>query len=163
MRAHPLDRLDYMILRELRQDARIPAAEIARKIGANERTIRKRIERMVSLGAVRLTSIVDPSFFGYVITADIFLEVDVDREQEVIATLLKMPEVSYLAFGQGTQDLSIEVRFKNGEQLREFLRTALPSIPGVRVKGYALVPRILRNIDEWMPPEDEFADVLSWD
>ncbi|KPL83187.1 hypothetical protein SE15_08010 [Thermanaerothrix daxensis] len=158
MRRHSFDLVDYQILRELQADARKPAAEIARKFNLNERTVRNRIERMVEAGAIRLTCIVDPAFFGYVITADIFLEVELEHEQAVITALLAMPEVSYLAFGQGTQDLSIEVRFKNNEQLREFLRSVLPSIPGVHVKGYALVPRILRNIDEWMPPVEEFAE-----
>jgi hypothetical protein len=27
----------------------------------------------------------------------------------------------------------------------------------VTVKGHALVPAILRNIDEWMPPADDFG------
>ena len=157
MRRHSFDLVDYRILQELQMDARKPAAEIARKLGLNERTVRNRIDRMVEAGAIRLTCIVDPNYFGYVITADIFLEVDLDREQAVIQALLAMPEVSYLAFGQGTQDLSIEVRFKNNEQLREFLRSGLPAIPGVHVKGYALVPRILRNIDEWMPPPEDFT------
>lgn len=158
MRRHSFDLIDYQILQELQVDARKPAAEIARKLGLNERTVRNRIDRMVEAGAVRLTCIVDPTYFGYVITADFFLEVDLEREQAVINALLAMPEVSYLAFGQGTQDLSIEVRFKNNEQLREFLRSVLPGIPGVHVKGYALVPRILRNIDEWMPPAEDFIE-----
>ncbi|MCX8024686.1 MAG: Lrp/AsnC family transcriptional regulator [Thermanaerothrix sp.] len=158
MRRPSFDLIDYKILQELQIDARKPAAEIARKLGINERTVRNRIDRMVEAGAVRLTCIVDPAYFGYVITADIFLEVDLEREQAVINALLAMPEVSYLAFGQGTQDLSIEVRFKNNEQLREFLRSVLPAIPGVHVKGYALVPRILRNIDEWMPPAEDFTE-----
>jgi DNA-binding Lrp family transcriptional regulator len=157
MRRHSFDLVDYQILQELQVDARKPAAEIARKLGLNERTVRNRIDRMVEAGAIRLTCIVDPNYFGYVITADIFLEVDLDREQNVIEALLAMPEVSYLAFGQGTQELSIEVRFKNNEQLREFLRSGLPAIPGVHAKGYALVPRILRNIDEWMPPPEDFT------
>jgi len=158
MPRYSFDTVDYQILQELKADARKPAAEIARKLGLNERTVRNRIDRIVETGAVRLTSIVDPAYFGYVITADIFLEVDYEQEQAVINALLAIPAVSYLAFGQGTQDLSIEVRFKNNEQLREFLRSVLPAIPGVHVKGYALVPRILRNIDEWMPPAEEFIE-----
>ncbi len=150
------DSLDFQIILELRQDARKSASEIARALKANERTIRNRIDRLVESGAVRLTSILDPLAFGYINTVDIFLDVDPDQEQSAISQLLNMQEVSYLAYGFGTQEISIEARFKDNVQMRTFLGRVLPSIPGVRVKGYALVPRILRNIDEWLPRPEDF-------
>ncbi|MEW6179791.1 MAG: Lrp/AsnC family transcriptional regulator [Chloroflexota bacterium] len=150
------DQLDYQIILELRKDARKSASEIARTLNANERTIRNRIDRLVESGAVRLTSILDPHAFGYVNTVDIFLEVQLEHEQTAIQQLLSMQEVSYLAYGLGTQDISIEARFKDNAEMRHFLGKVLPSIPGVKVKGYALVPRILRNIDEWLPKPEDF-------
>jgi|GEM_PF-375904 DNA-binding Lrp family transcriptional regulator len=152
------DHLDYQIILELRKDARKSASEIARALKANERTIRNRIDRLVESGAVRLTSILDPQAFGYVNTVDIFLEVEPEQEHTVIERLLQMHEVSYLAYGLGTQEISIEARFKDNAEMRTFLGKVLPSIPGVRVKGYALVPRILRNIDEWLPRPEDFGD-----
>jgi len=61
---------------------------------------------------------------------------------------MQIPEITYIAFGQGTTEISLEARFKNNGELREFLRHTLPELSGVKVTGYALVPRILRNIDE---------------
>jgi DNA-binding Lrp family transcriptional regulator len=153
----PFDELDYQILLALRENARKPAVDIARETGANERTIRNRIERMVQSGAIRLTSIVDPQAFGYINTVDIFLEVDPLQEKDAISNLLSRQEITYLALGQGTQEVSIEARFKDNVEMREFLGRVLPSVPGVRVKGYALVPQILRNIDEWLPKAEDFA------
>ena len=68
---------------------------------------------------------------------------------------MSMPEITYVAFGQD-QEISIEARFKNNEEMREFLGRTLPFIPGVTVSRYAFVPRILRNIDEWIPPKEDF-------
>jgi DNA-binding Lrp family transcriptional regulator len=155
-RDRSLDRLDYEILQALHKDARVSASEIARTTGANERTIRKRIDRLVDEGIIRLSAIIDPLAFGYVTAADIFLEVDPDQEQEVIRILMDMPEVTYVAYGQGSNDVSIEARFKDNDALREFIRHTLAGISGVTVTRYALVPRILRNIDEWMPPREDF-------
>lgn len=155
--ASPFDQLDHKIIQALHKDARQSASEIARDLGANERTIRKRIDRLVRLGAVRLTAIIDPEAFGYLTAVDIFLEVDADKEDEAIRRFLTMPEISYIAFGEGTKDLSIECRFKTNEWMHEFLRKKLPSIEGVQIRGYSLVPRILRNIDEWMPRDDDFS------
>ncbi len=154
---HIFDQLDFQILLELHEDARRSASEIARKLGANERTIRKRIDRLLASGAVRLTTILDPHAFNYVTAVDIFLEVSDEQEQKVIEQLLNMQEITYLAFGQGSNEMSIEARFKDNDQMREFLRRTLPAIPGVKVTGYALVPRILRNIDEWMPKKEDFG------
>jgi DNA-binding Lrp family transcriptional regulator len=156
IRRQTFDKLDYDILQALHKDARVAASEIARLTGANERTIRKRIDRLVELDIIRTSAIINPLAFGYVTAADIFLEVDPDQEQEIIQTLMSMPEVTYVAYGQGSNDISIEARFKDNDALREFLRHTLAGMPGVTVTRYALVPKILRNIDEWMPPSAEF-------
>jgi DNA-binding Lrp family transcriptional regulator len=150
------DELDYRIVHALHADARAPAADIAREAGANERTVRKRIEALVAAGAIRLTAILDPQAFGYLTAADIFLNAEADREAAILERLIAMPEVTYLALGQESQEISLEARFKDNEALREFLGRTLPGIPGVTVTRYTLVPRILRNIDEWMPTKEDF-------
>jgi Lrp/AsnC family transcriptional regulator for asnA, asnC and gidA len=151
-----LDELDYQIIQELHANARASASDIARKTNANERTIRKRIEWLVADGAIRLTAILDPQAFGYVTAADIFLEAATDLEPTILDRLMSMPEVTYVALGQETNEISIEARFKDNEAMREFLGRTLPGIPGVTVTRYTLVPRILRNIDEWMPKKEDF-------
>lgn len=153
------DTLDYQIISELHSDARIAASDIARRIGANERTVRKRIDRLVSDGVLRLTAIIDPQAFGYIITTDIFLEADPSQETAIIKRLQSMPEITYIAVGLDSSEISIEARFKDNEELRNFLLQVLPSIPGVTVTRYALVPRILRNIDEWTPTEKDFGNI----
>jgi DNA-binding Lrp family transcriptional regulator len=155
-REKAFDELDYRIIWELHANARASASDIARKTNANERTIRKRIERLVSDGAIRLTAILDPLAFGYVTAADIFLEADAGLEPAILDQLMSMPQVTYIALGQETKEISIEARFKDNEALRDFLGRTLPDIPGVTVSRYTLVPRILRNIDEWMPKKDDF-------
>ena len=55
-----LDELDYDIIQSLHKNARVSASEIARQTDANERTVRKRIERLLEKGVIRLTAIIDP-------------------------------------------------------------------------------------------------------
>ena len=156
IRDHHFDQLDYEIIQALHKNARVAASEIARDTGANERTIRKRILRLLDEGVIRLTAIINPQSFGYITAADIFIQVDPEKEAAVIDALMEMPEVTYVAFGQGTNDISIEARFKDNDAFREFIRTTLANMEGVTVDKYTLVPRILRNIDEWLPPKEEF-------
>ncbi len=156
-RENDFDNLDYEIIQALHADARVSASEIARVTRANERTIRKRIDRLLKQGVVRLSAILEPQAFGYVTAADVFLEIDPAQEEKITKALMEMPEVTYVAYGQGTNDISIEARFKDNEALREFIRHTLTHLRGVTVTRYALVPRILRNIDEWMPPKEDFG------
>ena len=156
-RKYQLDKIDYQIIKELHENARVSASTIARKTGTNERTIRKRIERLIQSGVFRLTAILDPEAFGYITAADIFLEADPAYEARILDRLRQIPEITYIAFGQGTTEISLEARFKNNDELREFLRHTLPELPGVKVTGYALVPRIIRNIDEWFPQITDFG------
>ena len=156
-RKYQLDNLDYQIIKALHENARVSASTIARNTGSNERTIRKRMERLLESRVFRLTAILDPEAFGYLTAADIFLEADPAHEEQILEQLMQIPEITYIAFGQGTTEISLEARFKNNDELREFLRHTLPELPGVKVTGYALVPRILRNIDEWFPPTTDFG------
>jgi Lrp/AsnC family transcriptional regulator, regulator for asnA, asnC and gidA len=151
------DTLDYAIFKELQKDGRAPASLIAQRTGAEARTVRNRIQRMVDLGVVRLTAIADPQHFGYQTSADIFLEVDPEEEQQLVERFLQMQATSYVAYGEGSGEISLEVRFKSNADLREFLVHTLPALPGVRSLRHTLVPQILKNIDEWSPAEEDFS------
>jgi DNA-binding Lrp family transcriptional regulator len=115
------------------------------------------MDRLMAEGVIRLTAVLNPQAFGYVTAADILLDADPTQEDDILKKLMSMPEITYLAFGQGSTEMSIEARFKDNDALREFIRRVLPAIPGLTVTRYALVPRILRNIDEWMPPKEDFG------
>jgi len=150
------DALDYKIIQHLHTDGRATATSISTHTGADVRTVRNRITRLVGMGAIRVTAIADPLSFGYQTAADIFLQVDPDQETELTQRFLAMTEISYIAYGAGSGEISLEVRFKNNADLREFLVHTLPAIPGVKSVRHTLVPEILKNIDEWLPGEAEF-------
>ncbi len=151
------DELDYEIIQELHKNARVSASQVARTLNVKERTVRKRIDRLIDMGVGRLTFVVEPQAFGYGIAVDIFLSIDPANEEAILKELMEISQISYLAYGQGTNDLSLEARFKTSEEMYDFLRRSLPAIPGVQVKEFTLVPRIIRNIDEWLPPCEDFG------
>ena len=150
------DSLDNKIIQHLHVDGRATATSIAADTGADVRTVRNRIARLIGLGAIRVTAIADPGSFGYHTAADIFLQVDHEQESALIQRFLTMTEISYVAYGAGSGEISLEVRFKNNAELREVLVHTLPVIPGVNSIRHTLVPEILKNIDEWLPNESDF-------
>jgi len=152
----PFDKLDYQIISCLNEDARMSAAEMEKRTGANQRTIRKRMNRLLELGAIRLRGLVEPKVFGYGISVDIFLSIEEGKEDEILSQLKQMAPITYLATGQNSNELSIEARFQNFESMELFFKKELGSIDGLVMNRYTLVPRIIQNIDDWLPPEDIF-------
>ncbi|QTL99523.1 winged helix-turn-helix transcriptional regulator [Iocasia frigidifontis] len=152
------DKIDFKIIKELSKDARISASEIARTIDINERTVRRRINNLVESKAIRITTIVDPSMFGYHSIADINLKVDEEIYDEFIKSCKKNPNVCYIASGWGKANLAIETRFLDNEEMYNFINYKLPETKGVEVINFFIVPKIIYNIDEWTPVESDFKD-----
>lgn len=155
-----LDQLDYDVMLALREDARMKAAEIARRTGSNERTVRNRIERLVSSGLIRLTSVLDPLLAGYQMAADIFVEVDRRHEDEALQALLAMEEVNYVAYALDSNEISIQARFQDANGVRLFLKR-LSVTPHVEVTRYALVPFIVKDAASWLPAREEWLPELG--
>lgn len=155
------DEIDWQISQELRKNARISASEIARVLNLKPRTVRNRIDRMMEFGAARPFWVFEPNKFGYVISVDIFLEIDTTKAEEIYEKLIKLPQVSYLAYGNDKEHLSIEGLFKNLEDMDEFIYSILPSYEGIKVQSFALVPKVLRNLYEWQPEKSDFRPIES--
>ena len=153
----PFDKLDYQILRCLNENARMSAADMEARTNADQRTIRKRLARLLDLGAIRLRGVIEPKVFGYGISVDVLLFIDNGDEDAIIRKLSGMAPISYIATGHETNELSIEARFQDFESMEDFLKRELPSIEGLTISRSALVPRIVKNIDDWLPPM-EFLD-----
>lgn len=150
------DELDYRIIQELRANGRAEAAKIARAVEMNERTVRKRIDRLLNSGAVAVKAVVDQRMFGYTACVFVMLEVEPETEKEVVAELRTMQELTFLAYGLGSRDLLLQACFKDNDDMREFLRHRLPSMPGVTVTATILIPRVLRDVTGWMPSPADF-------
>jgi DNA-binding Lrp family transcriptional regulator len=150
------DDLDYRIVCELNQQGRLAASTIASKVGADVRTVRNRIARLIQSNAIRIKAIANPQAFGYQTLVDIFIEVEPNAEATLVKRLLSMPEVAFLAYGPGSGEISIEGYFKDNAEMRNFLVHVLPSMPGIKSYRYTLVPQVLKNIDEWLPRSEDF-------
>lgn len=152
------DKIDYQIIKELSKDARASASQISKATSINERTVRRRITHLIETEAIRVTTIVDPSMFGYHSIADINLKVDESHYDEFVASCKKNPNVCYIATGWGKANLAIETRFLDNEEMYDFINFTLPQAEGVEVINFFIIPKILYNIDEWLPIASDFKE-----
>ena len=148
------DKIDIRIVNLLLEDGRMPASEIARRIGdISERAVRYRIERMVNEGVVSISAVARPQAFGLATIADIWMEVESDRILEVAKKMVEFDNVSYVACGIGESDVSIQIVAKDTAEIYQFVTEVVRKVPGVRKTTTSIVPLILKDVYQWRVPE----------
>ena len=150
---YKIDKIDNQIVDLLMIDGRMPASEIARKIGKlSERVVRYRLDRMVSEGAIRICAIPDPKALGFSVTADVFIEVEAGMIQDVADKLVAFEFISYVACSIGENDISVQVVARDSVEVYRFAADVIGRIPGVRKTTTSIVPIILKDVYEWKIP-----------
>ncbi len=151
-----LDKLDYQIIKCLNSNIRITSSEIAKLLNSNQRTVHKRMERLFDLGVVQLKGWIEPKAFGYGIAGDIILSVDPNKKEEILKKLESMNPISYIAIDQTPNEISIQARFRDPEEMSAFVKTELGAIEGLKIIKTTIAVQILKNIVDWTPPENIF-------
>lgn len=126
-----VDATDREIIRSLQQDGRASYRAIARQLGLAEGTVRQRVRRLTSSGALTILAIADPFRLGYRVLAFSLLNVVPDRQRRVIETLLAWDEVTYISSCTGRADLYIQLVCRDHDHLWEVLYERLPAVGGV--------------------------------
>jgi Lrp/AsnC family transcriptional regulator for asnA, asnC and gidA len=146
-----LTKLDWEIIELLNMDGRMPAAEIARRVGIPARTVSHRIDTLIECGIFSIKAIVNPAALGFPIMADVFIDVEPGHVRSVAKAAADFPEVTYVALATGGCDVSISLRVRNNDELFDFVTDKLGTIPGVHRTQTHLLPVKLKDIDSWLP------------
>jgi Lrp/AsnC family transcriptional regulator for asnA, asnC and gidA len=151
---YEIDKIDVKIVNLLLEDGRMPASEIARRMGeTSERAVRYRIDRMIEEGIIYVSAIVSPQAFGFDTRADVWLEVESDKILEVANKMAEFENVSYVACAIGETDISIQVVAKDTGEVYRFVTEVVRKVPGVRKTVTSIVPIVLKDVYQWRVPE----------
>lgn len=127
-----LDKVDRQIINALREDGRLPFAQIARRLGVSAGMVRQRYLQMVADNVLHVVPVTNVTLLGYNLMAMIGVGVDGDRLVEMAHEIATFEEVTYLVICTGTYDLLVEVLCRDSEHLLQFLAKRLRSVKGVR-------------------------------
>ena len=156
---YEIDNTDYDIVTLLMEDGRMPASEIARRLGdVSERTVRYRIERMVEEGLMRISAVVNPQALGYIVIADVFIEVESDLIAEVAEKVAQYENVSYVAYSIGETDVSLQIVAQDTTEVYHFVTEQIRTIRGVRKTTTSIVPSIVKDVYQWRIPARLLTD-----
>jgi len=158
-----MDKTDRQIMDLLREEGRRSNVEIARALGISEGTVRKRVDRLLLNGDLRVVGVADPSVIGYETRVLISLTVELAQMESVGRLLCDMPEVMSVYNVAGEHDIVVEAAFGSDKHLMSFLTERLASIPGVVDSKTSHVLRILKCNYEWALPQPPPPTILIVD
>lgn len=127
-----LDEVDRVILRSLRENARMSMQEMSRKSGISDATIQFRLKRMKANGViVRFTITANPAATGYAVTAIMLVQTDNERQDQAVKALAKIPEITEVYEILGEYDLFLKVWSKSLDELNSLINDRIRSIEGI--------------------------------
>jgi len=107
-------------------------SKMARTLDSNEATVRKRTERLIRDGVVRIIGVSDPYELGLKTHILIGMDVELGRLDEVAEKLAQLDEFNYVSCASGQYDLVAIGVFASDLELYEFLSQRLPAVEGIR-------------------------------
>ncbi len=117
-----LDPLDQRLIALLRQDARLPVAALAQKLGVSPGTVGNRLRKLEDCGViVGYTVQLRPDARADEIRAWMGILVEGNQTRQVIASLLGEPGVAALHDTNGRWDLLAELRAASMAELSQVL------------------------------------------
>jgi DNA-binding Lrp family transcriptional regulator len=127
-----LDDTDHALIRFLRGDARMPTAELARRIGVSRTTVQARLERLERRGVIGgYTILTGERYDPGVIRATVLIQVEPRTTPAITAALGRMREVESLFTTAGRFDMAIQLATAGTPQLDSAL-DHIGALDGVR-------------------------------
>ena len=127
-----MDQLDRKIIQILQSNGRASNARIARDVDVSEGTVRRRLKALVQQGSIKIIALPDPEVLGYDTEALVGIQVDPDKIDEVAVLLVELKESSWVSVTTGSFDIFCWVTLPSSEELGNFLKAVVGTIPGVR-------------------------------
>jgi Lrp/AsnC family leucine-responsive transcriptional regulator len=129
-----LDDKDRRILALVQRDAKLPQAEIARRVGLSTAAVNERLRKLETAKFLRrYVAVVDPKSVGISVTA--FVEVFIEHpryESAFIEQVLGLDEVQECHHITGEFSLLLKIRVSDMETLQQLLIHRLNALEGVR-------------------------------
>lgn len=127
-----VDGLDLRLITELLHNPRLSNTELSDKLAVSEKTVRRRVSRLVDSGTIKWAVIPDPKKLGYNVRAFVALEVELGGLDKVIQSLSGCKNIDFVAICTGRVDILLGAWFKSSDEMLDFVKNHLGQIPGIR-------------------------------
>jgi Lrp/AsnC family leucine-responsive transcriptional regulator len=151
-----LDDTDRAILRLLQENARIPNAEIARRVGLAPSAIFQRVRKLEESGVIQdYTALLEPRALGYGMVAFIMMSTgEQARTTDTAGILTAIPEVQEVHRVVGEDCFLVKVRVKDTDHLGQLLEDRIQPIPSIASTRTTIVVKTAKETRS-IPIEEE--------
>ncbi len=151
---YTIDATDRRIIALLQLDGRSSNVDMARVIGVAEATVRKRIDRLLSEGVMRVVAVPAVAKLGFDVETVIMLKVDLGRANQIAEQLAAMKEVRAVRYTTGEYDIILEAVLPSDDDLLHFLTSRLAKIDGIRGTATSHVLKNIKQSCDWVLPRE---------
>jgi len=127
-----LNETDLKIISLLKKDSRTSYTDLGKKLELSDVAIKKRIDKLVSLGVIKNFSInIDNEKIGKKISAFLLINCAPEDVEKIIQKFEKIPETETINKTIGEYDLVVTLLCKNIDELKEIVEEKFSSLKGV--------------------------------
>lgn len=154
--APTLDSTDLSILSCLQQDATLPNAELARKIGMAPSAVLERVKKLKQKGVITgQTTTIQPTAIDLKLLAFIFIKSSEGPGNISVAKqLAKVPEVLELHHIAGEDCYLVKIRARDPQSLVQLMRDKFSKIPGLISTKTTIVLETLKESNQLPIPKE---------
>ena len=124
--------VDWKLIRELAEDGRAHAGELAEKLGIHVTTVYRRISSLVKKNIIKISAVPNPAAFGYSSNAHIALDVKADKVGTICTSLYPYPEIHLIMTMVNGSGIIAGIHKENNEALYGFIKEKIAGLKGIR-------------------------------
>ncbi|NMY02016.1 Lrp/AsnC family transcriptional regulator [Pseudomonas sp. WS 5059] len=144
-----LDETDLACLVALQANPRGTWRDLSTCCDVAERTLSRRLQRLMDSGYIRVIGELDPVVVGSGPVLHAWIRVADGRQKEVAEHLAQLAQTQVVMATTGEFDIFTEINLPNVEALSDMVVRALPLVPGVRQVQSQVVLRSFRRASRW--------------
>ena len=141
----PVDETDQKIIAVLDRDASLTNKEVAKKLGMNESTVRKRVLLLKEKKVIKYYVQIDTSQIGIKTEASLGVDVEASKILEAGSRFTEIPGIRMVFHNSGEHDFLLVVWTTNRESLSKIVDKVSAVDGVVKVLPSVLVERLFRK------------------
>lgn len=124
--------VEKKLIIELQKNGRISYAKLARLVGINVSTAKKRVERLLKTNTIMIRAARYPSEMRHIASAFIAIDVELSKINDVCSKLVKNFYIGVIVTTFGQSDVFIIASYPSWEMLHNFIKSELSPMDGVQ-------------------------------
>ncbi|MFF8573491.1 Lrp/AsnC family transcriptional regulator [Streptomyces sp. NPDC015408] len=149
------DIADLGILRYLARRPRASFAEVGASVGLHERTVARRLGRLLDTGEVRFIASLTNEYLGEGMAVELAVRCAPGRLEEVARVVAARPQARSVEVATGDLQVLAEMAVADEAELIELIDRTVGRMPGVLDIHSAVVLRLLLTAVDWAPYDPE--------